>query len=169
MILTPTHASYPSGHSTEGFICAIVLGMLLNEIGSTPSVAFSPNPQYLDPRWREQLLRLAARIAINRTVAGVHFPVDSAAGAVLGMTLGHYLVCRCNGDGRYEAHLFDGTTFPDTGDFVWTEIYDHTKVPPQDNPFKRPVYVTAIGDENISGDRSPMLQKLWRRAKAEWT
>ena len=39
-----------------------------------------------------QLMRLASRVAINRTVAGVHFPVDSAAGCFLGLALGEYFV-----------------------------------------------------------------------------
>ena len=43
----------------------------------------------------EQLMRQAARVAINRTVAGVHFPVDSTAGRVLGVTLAEYFIARC--------------------------------------------------------------------------
>jgi hypothetical protein len=35
--------------------------------------------------------RLAARVAINRTVAGMHYPVDSGAGAVLGLALAEHL------------------------------------------------------------------------------
>ena len=60
-------------------------------------------------------MRQAARIAINRTVAGVHFPADSAAGAVLGLTLGQYLVKRCTSAAdaqTYTAWKFDGTRYP---------------------------------------------------------
>ena len=42
-----------------------------------------------------QLMRLASRVAINRTVAGVHFPADSAAGCFLGLALGQYFWRRC--------------------------------------------------------------------------
>ena len=38
-----------------------------------------------------QVFRLAHRIASNRTVAGVHFPMDSAAGALMGCLLGEYI------------------------------------------------------------------------------
>src|SRR3546814_18772370 len=61
-------------------------------------ISANPGSHYRDPAWGEQLMRLAARIAINRTVAGLHFPVDSAAGALLGLTLGRYLAARCAGE-----------------------------------------------------------------------
>ena len=49
-----------------------------------------------------QLFRQAERIATNRVVAGVHFPIDSAAGCSLGLTLGEYFAQRCSGaEARY--------------------------------------------------------------------
>jgi hypothetical protein len=39
-------------------------------------------------------MRLAHRIATNRTIAGVHFPTDSMAGAFLGISIGEFLVAK---------------------------------------------------------------------------
>jgi membrane-associated phospholipid phosphatase len=84
MVPTPEHSTLPSGHATEAFAVAHVLGCLI------------PGPNGLVV-WR-QLNALAARIAINRTVAGVHFPMDSMAGRLLGATLGEYLAYQCSPD-----------------------------------------------------------------------
>ncbi len=81
MIWTPSHGSLPSGHATEAFTMARVLWLLLRAHGVKP---------YSEGVWGEMLMRQAALIPINRTVAGVHFPVDSAAGA--GRALAEWIV-----------------------------------------------------------------------------
>ena len=85
MITTPGHGAFPSGHATQVHAVAYVLKKLLNNL----------DPGY--PMVIEQLDRQAARIATNRVVAGVHFPVDSMAGRMLGVALGEYFVGRCAG------------------------------------------------------------------------
>jgi membrane-associated phospholipid phosphatase len=80
IIQTPSHGTLPSGHATESFAVATVLHRLMT--GEGPKAGSLAGAQ---PFW------LAHRIAANRTVAGVHFPVDSAAGAMLGAVLGEQL------------------------------------------------------------------------------
>src|SRR3546814_3384262 len=63
MLQTPAHGTLPSGHATEAFTMARVLWAVISA---------NPGSHYRDPAWGEQLMRLAARIAINRTVAGLH-------------------------------------------------------------------------------------------------
>jgi hypothetical protein len=78
------------GHATQAYAVAHVLKKLLG---------LDPNP--LAPKYPtviNQLERQAARIATNRVVAGVHFPVDSMAGRMLGVALGEYFVGRCTGN-----------------------------------------------------------------------
>jgi hypothetical protein len=67
-IEVPGHASYPSGHSTQSHLVALILG----EVMPQPP-AGQPNPLGL----------LAERIARNREVMGLHYPSDSRAGAKL--------------------------------------------------------------------------------------
>jgi membrane-associated phospholipid phosphatase len=96
MIPTPGHATWPSGHATEAFTIIITVLMALLPEGH---------------KYKEQLERLAARIAVNRTVAGVHFPVDSAAGRLLGTALAGYFVARCKGAKTLPLWGFNGPGF----------------------------------------------------------
>lgn len=99
MIATPLHGSYPSGHATQAFAVAMLLTILTRADRSAPAAI----------RPESQLLRMAARVAANRTVAGVHFPVDSAAGAMLGITLARWIAARAGAAGQDCPMLdFDG-------------------------------------------------------------
>ena len=54
----------------------------------------------------DQLDRVSARITTNRVIAGVHFPVDSMAGRMLGVALGEYFYGRCTGDQTFMSRKF---------------------------------------------------------------
>jgi hypothetical protein len=83
IIATPSHSAYPSGHATEAYMIAYTL----------PSLITTDPTQ--KQAYEKQLLQQAHRIAENRTVAGVHFPVDSYAGQVLAKALADYFLAQC--------------------------------------------------------------------------
>jgi hypothetical protein len=173
MILTPGHGSLPSGHATEAFIVALVLWEL-----SRGAVGMST-------AWLEQLMRQAARVAINRTIAGVHFPVDSAAGQLLGLTLGAYFVQRATapvaGGANFQAYEFDGTQFGKLNnipgnrdeDFNWRL---HFQVPAPAVPPPPPPSVSQQEVPDFAMKRGAQsvvrpawsLATLWSEAKKEW-
>ncbi|MGL4319540.1 MAG: phosphatase PAP2 family protein [Paracoccaceae bacterium] len=99
IIGTPAHSTYPSGHATEAFAFAAVLCGLrqLAKGSADPVNAVIAELSGPNGATRSETLpfRLAARIADNRTVAGVHFPVDSAHGALLGLTCGLSVLAAC--------------------------------------------------------------------------
>jgi len=115
MIQTPGHSSFPAGHAVETFMFATVLAEL----------AAGREQQLLYPLGRplhDQLMRLAARISVNRVVAGVHFPVDLAAGMVLGSQLGRYFVALAKGStGPFWSWTFDAGNYGDE-DFPWRDM-----------------------------------------------
>jgi membrane-associated phospholipid phosphatase len=76
-ITTPGHGTFPMGHAVQAFLTAGILQALTGA--------------QADDAWGVQLTRTAFRIAINRVVAGVHFPVDLVAGLVLGLSLSRYV------------------------------------------------------------------------------
>ena len=88
IIPTPAHASFPSAHATEAFAVAEVLNTLLDS-----------QEHYPDVEQRKALItKLAERIAVNRTVAGLHYPIDSWAGAILGRAVGQIVLSKCGID-----------------------------------------------------------------------
>jgi hypothetical protein len=102
-ILTPGHGSLPSGHAAEAFAVSSILHRLV--------VAEAERDPDKGTDLRNLLLALAARIANNRMIAGLHTPIDTAAGRLLGTVLADYLVARCIGS----------TTLP-SGEFFGAEL-----------------------------------------------
>ena len=98
-IEVPPHAALPSGHATQALCLATMLSLLRDPASSVDAA---------DP-----LFRMACRIAVNRTVAGVHFPADSAAGAVMGIQLGRWLMARAGRCAAMTRARFDGNLFVD--------------------------------------------------------
>jgi len=78
VIATPGHGSFPSGHATLAALTSELLHILMYRGRGNEQ-----RSMHLD--------RLARRIAFNRVVAGVHFPVDSQAGYALGTLLARLL------------------------------------------------------------------------------
>jgi len=156
IIEEPVHGSLPSGHSTEAHAVARVLFELVTDT-NTPNA---------DVQLRQQLMRQAARIAINRTVAGVHFPVDSMVGQMLGLTLGEYFIKRCGASASVKEVTFDGTNYPDTQDFSGTEIADSGTLKPKvPATSTTPWFSTGSA---LTVTQATMLSWLWGEAKKEW-
>lgn len=105
IIPTPTHATLPSGHATESFFMAHMLECLLPKGNA----------------YHDQLQGLATRVAINRTIAGLHFPADSQAGQMLGQSLAEYFVALCKKDNAkptWQARSIDLNEYDSDDDFL---------------------------------------------------
>jgi hypothetical protein len=150
LIPTPGHGSWPSGHATEAFITATVIEALLD--------AASPRGRKNGEACHEQLQRLAARIATNRVVAGVHYPIDSAVGRLLGTALGEFLVARAT-SGKTHERGFDARDYVASDgsalDFSLHQPLDHG------HGYSRAGRPTPVV-------RSPLMDWLWKEAVKEW-
>lgn len=68
LVAIPHSPSFPSGHTTTSFACATVLSALV-------------------PKATPAFVLLAAAIGYSRLYVGVHWPLDVAAGVVLGIAI----------------------------------------------------------------------------------
>ena len=95
----------------------------------------------------------------NRVIAGVHFPVDSMAGRMLGVALGEYFVGRCTGSQTFMARKFiaggiDGAAATDFNPFSGTQALN-----------AGPFYSQSVG-ANIA--KSDLMEHVWDKAQYEW-
>jgi membrane-associated phospholipid phosphatase len=90
-ITTPPFPSYPSGHSSGSTAAAAVLGFLLGERPFTDTAgAFEGHP----PRNFPSFMAAAEEASQSRLWAGIHFPMDLAAGMVQGECVGTLALSR---------------------------------------------------------------------------
>jgi hypothetical protein len=155
MITTPGHGTFPMGHGAQAYAVAYVLKRLLN----------------LDPKYQtviDQLERQAARITTNRVVAGVHFPVDSMAGRMLGVALGEYFVGRCTKTSAppqkltsrtFHAGVIDGAPTTDFNPYHIDQKLDQAPGPGK-------IFTFVQGPNNIP--QSDLMAYIWDKAHAEW-
>lgn len=141
VIQTPGHRSFPSGHATQAFFVARLLKLLA---GARCSAIME-----------EQLQAQAARIAQNREVGGVHFPVDSMAGCLLGDTLAwHLAAVGSRGELARYAGRFDAREDP-------TQLHspgmEYGKYQHRCDDVDKP-----------SRPRATTLAWLWNAAREEW-
>lgn len=152
VIEVPGHGSLPSGHATSAYMLSGVMAGLLG---------LRHRPTHL---MSDLLKRLAFRVAHNREVAGVHYPMDSAAGRVLGTVLAEYFCTSA----QYDEHargIFKGAEF-DPRD--WTAD-DSRKIVSanEDSQLDKLVPGIAFGKEAELGVADPYLAVMWADAFEE--
>lgn len=171
VIGTPGHSAYPSGHATEAFAMAAILAVLRLHADGVPSDKLVATLQEkLTPVGESAqasepvilLFRLAARIADNRTVAGVHYPLDSAHGGLLGFALALAFISHCLGGGPDHAvpeWKADANTW--SGDFTLRKWCAALHGSGGDDWRAGATSVAEAKDWHV-------LPPLWRAALAEW-
>jgi len=166
--------AFPSGHATEAFLTARMLQLVSQQ--DPPPI--TPGGVENEPKLEQQLQRLAMRIAVNRTVAGVHFPIDSTAGRMLGETLATYLAYRCGNPDSCQGwtpRVFDGQRDRDGNPIkTWTRDFDrHDALDGWTNsvPFFWRNNGTKSGPQKtwtVVKDGESLLNWLWVQAQKEW-
>jgi hypothetical protein len=144
IVPTPAHATFPSAHATEAFAVAEVLHTLLES-----------QEHYPDVKKRQDLItKLAERIAVNRTVAGLHYPIDSWAGAILGRAIGQIILAKCGIDRSVDAYIYRANC---KRDFYRDEFLKREN---------RPFGVHRKGKVHVK--KSDLFEWLWGKALKEF-
>jgi len=153
MVTTPGHASFPSGHATQS---AAVCEMLIRLLTASGQPDHQP--------YEKPLRRLASRIALNREVAGLHYPMDSLAGAVLGTGLAQRMVERCLGAAETTAWIVDPN--PKDADVVAGQAW--ARLPDADELLSTLTPWVKATPEDLTIAPDPLLAWVWRKARTEW-
>ena len=144
VIPTPGHGSFPSGHATQAHAVSHVLQELVRQNAK----------HFPDVEARCRMISMTGhRIAVNRTVAGVHFPIDSWVGAILGTQVARLIVAGATGGKTASAKSFDFKP----AHYAGRDFLHHESVPVLDK----------LAGKNQTPDMDG-LAWLWSRCMAEF-
>lgn len=145
----PPHRTLPAGHAQEAHITATLLSELAGFAGAT------------EPH--RALRRLAHRIAENRVVAGLHFPIDNIAGRLMGDALADYLLAAAGQRNVWTGGSFDGEGLA-AGAAAEDELRD------EDSSADSRAACNGCGAlvPAAAAPPLPIFQQLWVNARAEW-
>ena len=106
------------------------------------------------------LQKQAKSIADNRVYAGLHYPVDSVAGQVLGETLAEYVLSRCSAkSAKWTPRRFEGTA----------DALGPIDFAPLDDTMQRRDLPWLTLDDPVCGAHpDPVMAHLWAKARQEW-
>jgi len=150
MIEVPMHPSLPAGHAAEAHVTATLLTALAG----------------VDPNLKTgaMLRRLAYRIAENRVISGVHFPVDMIAGRLLGDAIASYVLARCGATKKWTGGKFEPKGADEARGMA--DSFD-----PTDARDPASVSFYGAGCDKLGthdGRYSDVLGEMWKAACAEW-
>jgi hypothetical protein len=153
MILTPGYTAFPSGHATEAYFMAEFLPVLAGakEPGGT---------EFVKQSMRVQMQRMAFRIAENRVVAGLHFPIDGLAGQLLGTSLARFFIRCCSDESVGKVGGTFSAAHPSAENFI-------PELDREAEGYPELVSGVELATPKPRGDRN-VLETLWRLAKDEW-
>jgi membrane-associated phospholipid phosphatase len=164
MLLTPGYTAYPCGHATEASFVAELVPLLAGDPCHPGAKSEHAGRSY---GIASQLNRLAFRIAENRVVAGLHYPVDSIAGQVLGVMLARYVVW-LTGD---ELRGFDKRKLKiGAVAFSRPDDVDGDRAQPVFDKFVEDQEGVDMSKAKVPADLppAPVLRDLWMLARREW-
>jgi hypothetical protein len=146
IIGVPAHGSLPSGHAGESYLVSALLGRLMKH---------DKNASVVD----ELLQRMALRIAENRVVAGVHFPIDSVAGRLLAQVVEQHLMAAVGEEpGIIHQYHFG----------MQTQWDDAQAGQPREGSSPSDAYACRTEAAGWQAADLPDHKRLWALAQAEW-
>ena len=117
----------------------------------------------------DQLYRLARRISDNRVIAGIHFPIDGAAGYALARALSDFFIARSDKHGgAVDVVAFDGRNYRPNADIDPRRVFEKKASPLNATMADKkcpPAFRRSGPAIHVAG--SKLLNALWASANDE--
>lgn len=148
----PPHPALPAGHANEATVSVELLSALAGLAAGGDA--------------RALLRRVAWRIAENRVVAGVHYPIDNVAGRMLGDSLASYLLAAAGAARSWSGGRFDGAALDATQLAHMQEIDEAGAA--ADGRSSGPGCTPLAGAPAPGAEGLSVWREMWKLASREW-